>query len=383
MIELSIVMPCLNEVKTLPVCIEKAKRFLSESGVEGEILVADNGSTDGSVETATALGARVIPVPIKGYGAALSAGIQAASGKFVIMGDSDDSYNFLSLQPFVDKLRDGYDLVMGNRFQGGIATGAMPFMHKYVGNPMLSMLGRRIYDHDVCGDFYCGLRGFRKDAFAKLGVQSTGMEFALEMIIKAHIFSLNITEVPTTLSPDGRDRRPHLRTYRDGWRSLRLYLMMSPLWAFAVPGLMMTVAGLVALLFSFGGLVTGGRIQTLEVLGTAFIVLGFQAILLGAFAKLIAIEVGLHPPATRLGLLQNSGIMEKFLIGGTLATAIGFVASILFPLMSHTDATLTIAMKVSTLLMILGGQTAFAGFALGFVHLLTQRRLFQRKRATD
>jgi glycosyltransferase involved in cell wall biosynthesis len=379
--ELSIVMPCLNEVKTLPICIEKAKRFLTTSGIEGEIIVADNGSTDGSIETATAMGARVVPVPIRGYGAALSAGIHSAKGTYVIMGDSDDSYDFLNLQPFVDKLRDGYDLVMGNRFQGGIIKGAMPFMHRFVGNPMLSMLGRRIYDHDVCGDFYCGLRGFRKDAFGRLGVQSTGMEFALEMIIKAHIFCLKITEVPTVLSPDGRDRKPHLRTYRDGWRSLRLYLMMSPLWAFAVPGLTMIVLGAAA--FLIAGMFWDGRIQSLVIIGSALIVLGFQAILLGAFAKLVAIEVGLHPPATRLGALQDSGMMEKFLIGGAVTALVGFVTSMVLPGLLQTSSQMQIGVALTTLLTILGGQTLFAGFALGFVHLLTQRRLFQRKRASD
>ncbi len=207
-------MPCLNEAKTLPICIGKAKRFLEESGIDGEIIVADNGSSDGSREIAEEMGARVIPVPIKGYGAALSKGIHAANGDFVIMGDSDDSYDFSGLQPFVDELRKGHDLVMGNRFLGGISPGAMPFMHRFVGNPMLSALGRRIYAHDICGDFYCGLRGFRKESIQELRIQSTGMEFALEMIIKAQLYGLKITEVPTTLSPDGRHREPHLRTYR-------------------------------------------------------------------------------------------------------------------------------------------------------------------------
>ena len=251
--ELSVVMPCLNEAKTLPACIRKAQTFLRESGVDGEVIVADNGSTDGSPEIARELGARVVPVPAKGYGAALSEGIYEALGTFVIMGDSDDSYDFSALQPFVDKLREGFDLVMGNRFLGGISEGAMPFMHRYVGNPMLSALGRRIYGNVVCQDFYCGLRGFRKDTITRLNIQSTGMEFALEMIIKAELYELKITEVPTTLSRDGRGRKPHLRTYRDGWRSLRLYLLMSPRWTFGIPGIILSTLGLATLAASVLG----------------------------------------------------------------------------------------------------------------------------------
>ena len=222
--ELSILMPCLNEARTLGACISKAQNFLKKNGVSGEVIVADNGSTDGSIEIAAELNARVVNVPVRGYGAALAAGIEAAKGKYVIMGDSDESYDFSALTPFIDKLRQGYDLVMGNRFSGGIAPGAMPPMHRYFGNPLLTALGRLFFSCKESGDFYCGLRGFRKDAVQRLTLQSQGMEFALEMIIKAEMHGLRITEVPTTLSRDGRDRAPHLRRYRDGWRSLRFYL---------------------------------------------------------------------------------------------------------------------------------------------------------------
>ena len=254
--ELTILMPCLNEARTLPGCINKAQLFLKEHGVPGEVIVADNGSTDGSVELAESLGARVVKVPVRGYGAALSAGTEAAAGKYVIMGDSDESYDFSALAPFVAKLREGYDLVMGNRYRGGISPGAMPPMHRYFGNPLLTALGRLFFSCRSCGDFYCGLRGFRKEAIETLALQSRGMEFALEMVIKSQMHGLRITEVPTTLSPDGRDRAPHLRRYRDGWRSLRFYLLMSPRWFFGYPGAILFIGGLIASTILFRGPLT-------------------------------------------------------------------------------------------------------------------------------
>jgi Glycosyl transferase family 2 len=384
--ELSIVMPCLNEAKTLPACIKKAQRFLRESGVEGEVIVADNGSTDGSLQIAEELGARVVNVPLKGYGAALSVGIFEAKGMFVIMGDSDDSYDFLGLQPFVDKLREGYDLVMGNRFLGGISKGAMPFMHRYVGNPMLSALGRRIYGNVVCHDFYCGLRGFRKDAIMRLGVQSTGMEFALEMIIKSELYQLKITEVPTTLSPDGRGRKPHLSTYRDGWRSLRLYLLMSPRWTFGIPGIILAMLGLISLAAAILGLVPPGWEGVAHIFSTVAAAIGYQAILLAVFAKFVAIESGLHPPATKFYFLQNRSALEGFVFFGFL---LSFVCAILAMVMrarfpsidsdifsSQLEAFLEIG-------LIIGGQTVLAGFYFGLLHLLRERRLFPRKRYSD
>ncbi len=251
-IELTIVMPCLNEARTVGTCIEKAQTFLREHGVAGEVIVADNGSTDGSQAIAERLGARVVPVSERGYGKALRAGIAAARGRFVVMGDSDDSYDFLRLSPFLDKLREGYDVVLGNRFAGGIAPGAMPPLHRFFGNPLLTLIGRTLY-RSPSHDFYCGLRGFRRDAVLGLGLDAPGMEFALEMIVKAAIAKLRMTEVPTTLSPDGRGRPPHLRSWRDGWRSLRFFLLLSPRGLFLYPGVAILAFGLV----SFVGLIGG------------------------------------------------------------------------------------------------------------------------------
>jgi glycosyltransferase involved in cell wall biosynthesis len=233
--ELSIVMPCLNEVRTVGICVEKAFSYLETRNIQGEVIVADNGSTDGSQAIALDLGARVVPVAARGYGSALSAGIEAARGRFVIIGDSDNSYDFSHLDPFVSKLRAGYQLVMGNRFRGGIKRGAMPPLHRYLGNPVLTAVGR-LFFRSTCGDFHCGLRGFHRDAILSLDLRSPGMEFASEMVVKATISKLKIAEVPTALSPDGRDRPPHLRSWRDGWRHLRLLLLFSPRWLFLYPG---------------------------------------------------------------------------------------------------------------------------------------------------
>ena len=244
-VELTILMPCLNEARTLPTCIGKASGFLARAGIAGEVLVADNGSTDGSQELARRHCARVIAVSEKGYGSALLAGIRAARGRYVIMGDSDDSYDFSQLDLFVDRLREGEQLVMGNRFAGGIQAGAMPPLHRYLGNPVLTAIGRILFQ-SPCKDFHCGLRGFDRDAILKLDLCATGMEFASEMVVKASVWKLRIAEVPTTLAPDGRDRAPHLRSWRDGWRHLRLLLLFSPRGLFLYPG---------ALLFGLGTLV--------------------------------------------------------------------------------------------------------------------------------
>src|ERR1700751_3492649 len=234
-IELSVVMPCLNEAETLESCIGKAQRALQEGGIAGEVIVADNGSTDGSIEIAERLGARVVKIKAKGYGNALMGGIAAARGKFIVMGDADDSYDFGHIGRFLEPLRKGADLVMGNRFRGGIQKAAMPPLHRYFGNPALTRLGRLFFRSPV-GDFYCGLRGFRKEAYQRMALRTTGMEFATEMVVKATLLKLRIAEVPTTLSPDGRNRPPHLRTWRDGWRTLRFFLLYSPRWLFLYPG---------------------------------------------------------------------------------------------------------------------------------------------------
>ena len=241
-VEVTILMPCLNEAETVGTCIGKAQRFLAQADIFGEVLVADNGSTDGSREIAEKRGARVVEVRDRGYGAALIGGIDAANGRYVIMGDADDSYDFSALMPFIERLRDGADLVMGNRFKGGIAPGAMPLLHRYLGNPVLSWIGR-LFFHINVGDFHCGLRGFRRERMSALNLRTTGMEFASEMVVCAALAGYRIDEVPTTLSKDGRSRPPHLRTWHDGWRHLSFLLIYCPKWLFFYPGLFLLALG--------------------------------------------------------------------------------------------------------------------------------------------
>lgn len=306
MTELTILMPCLNEAETLAACIVKARGYLERSGVEGEIVIADNGSTDGSQAIAEALGARVVPVPRRGYGAALIAGIEAAEGRFVIMGDSDDSYDFSRLDGFVQALRGGADLVMGNRFKGGIAKGAMPPLHRYLGNPVLSTIGRVLYRTPV-GDFHCGLRGFSRASVLRLGLSSPGMEFASEMVIKASLAGLRIEEVPTTLSPDGRSRPPHLRSFPDGWRHLKLLLTFAPFSLFLLPGLALLAtggAGFAALMF--GPLTLGDVTFDIgAVILTAMAALtGAQMVWFHVLARTFAVRFGLLPSSDRFERLQ-------------------------------------------------------------------------------
>jgi glycosyltransferase involved in cell wall biosynthesis len=295
--ELTILMPCLNEAETLGRCLAKAQNYLERSGIAGEVVVADNGSTDGSQAIAEANGARLVTVPIRGYGAALVGGIQAARGKYVIMGDSDDSYDFGDLGPFVAKLREGYQLVMGNRFHGEIKPGAMPALHRYLGNPILTTVGRMFF-RSPCGDFHCGLRGFERETILALDLQSSGMEFASEMVVKASISKLKIAEVPTTLSPDGRSRRPHLRSWRDGWRHLRFLLLFSPRWLFLYPGFATFALGLIGMAWLLPGSRTIGaitfEIHTLLYTSVA-VTIGFQSILFWAFAKVYGMREGIVP----------------------------------------------------------------------------------------
>jgi glycosyltransferase involved in cell wall biosynthesis len=328
--EVSIVMPCLNEADTLATCIEKALRALSEHKIPGEIIVADNGSKDGSQAIAEQLGARVVHISTKGYGSALMGGISDARGKFIIMGDADDSYDFSAIGPFIAKLREGYDLVMGNRFKGGIKPRAMPPLHRYLGNPVLSAIGR-LFFASPCGDFHCGLRGFSKDAILKMELQTTGMEFASEMVVKAALFKMRISEVPVTLSPDGRNRPPHLRTWRDGWRHLRFLLLYSPRWLFLNPGLLLMIIGLLVGVWLLPGPRTVWGV-TLDVhtllFSMAAIFLGFQSVLFAIFTKTFAISEGLHPREPRWDTWYRFFTLEKGLLTGVVLTAIGLIGSI-------------------------------------------------------
>ncbi|WP_139202899.1 glycosyltransferase family 2 protein [Pseudoxanthomonas sp. GM95] len=296
-IELTILMPCLNEAATVGLCVEKAMAFLSRYAVAGEVLVVDNGSLDGSPELAIKKGARVVTAMERGYGAALQCGIEMANGQFIIMGDADDSYDFSALEGMLEKLRAGSDLVMGNRFQGGIATNAMPFLHRYVGNPVLSFIGRLFY-RSAIGDFHCGIRGFRRDAIRKLRLQCNGMEFASEMVVKSALHRLRISEVPVRLYKDGRGRPPHLRTWRDGWRHLKFLLLHSPRWLFLLPGALLFFTGLAGMLtigahaWRLAGL--GFDIHTLSYAGAA-ITLGVQMMLFAVLTRFVAAQRGWLP----------------------------------------------------------------------------------------
>ena len=326
-LELSIVMPCLNEAETLGTCIQKAQWYLTQYQVVGEVVVADNGSTDGSQAIARQLGARVIDVQERGYGSALQAGIAAANGQYVIMGDADDSYDFTALNNFVIQLRSGYDLVMGNRFRGGIAPGAMPVLHRYLGNPVLTWIGRLFFG-SPCRDFHCGLRGFRKDAIMQIDLRTTGMEFASEMVVKASLYNLKVTEVPTTLSPDGRSRPPHLRSWHDGWRHLRFLLLYSPRWLFLYPGMLLMLLGIIVSILLIPQPRGVFDIHTLLYAATAIIV-GFQAISFGLFTKVFAITEGLLPEDRKIDQTMRYLSLENGLLTGTILILVGFIGSVI------------------------------------------------------
>jgi hypothetical protein len=316
--ELSIVMPCLNEARTVGICVSKALQFLREQGISGEVVVADNGSTDGSQEIAARAGARVISVKEKGYGNAIRGGVAASRGKYIIMGDSDDSYDFLNLGPFLEKLREGYDLVMGNRFKGFIAPGAMPASHRYFGNPVLTAIGRILF-RSPCGDFHCGLRGFSREAYEKMDLYTEGMEFASEIVVKASLLGMRIAEVPTTLVPDGRGRPSHLRSWRDGWRHLRFLLLYSPRWLFLLPGLVMVIGGgLLGALLMGSSLTFGDVVSDLGALvGLSMsTVLGFELILMGLFAKVLGVRERLFPKDDKTERFLQRAKMEIGLLVG-------------------------------------------------------------------
>ena len=329
-VELSIVMPCLNEAETLATCIRKAQSYIERSGVSAEIIVGDNGSTDGSQKIAADLGVRVVPVTMRGYGSALHGAIEAASGRYCIMGDSDGSYDFEKLDNFVDKLREGYDLVMGNRFEGGIEKGAMPWKNRYIGNPILSGIGKNFF-HASAGDFHCGLRGFSKSAFERMELRTTGMEFASEMVVKATLMGMKITEVPITLAHDGRSRRPHLRPYRDGWRHLRFMLMYSPRWLFLYPGILLILLGLAGCAWLLpGSRVVHGIGLDVHTLLYAFVavLLGFQLVAFAVFTKVFGISEGLLPEDPRMDRTFRHITLETGLAAGGLLIALGIGGSI-------------------------------------------------------
>lgn len=329
-VEVSVVMPCLNEADTLETCIRKAQRSFAENNIKGEIVIADNGSTDGSQDIARRLGARVIPVEEKGYGNALMGGIAAARGKFVIMGDADDSYDFLEVPKFVERLREGYELVQGCRLPAGGGTvmpNAMPVLHRWIGNPMFSILVRHMFWAEI-HDVYCGLRGFTKELYDRLNLRCTGMEFATEMIIKSNIYGTRITEVPITLHPDGRKaHKPHLKTFRDGWRTLRFFLMYSPRWLFLYPGVFLIILGLLGYALALPGVTAGGVTFDAHTLlfSSLFTLLGYQSILFAIFAKTFAISEGLLPPNRRMERFFEIVNLEKGLIAAVLMLLSGIV----------------------------------------------------------
>jgi hypothetical protein len=383
-VELSIVMPCLDEAETLATCIAKAQEFLRSRGISGEVVIGDNGSRDGSQEIATRLGARVVAVPERGYGSALRGAIAAARGRYVVMGDSDDSYDFSRLDEFVDRLRAGCDLVMGNRFAGEIRPAAMPPLHRWLGNPALSSIGRLFFRSPV-RDFHCGLRGFSRAAYERMDLATTGMEFASEMVIKATLVGLRIEEVPIVLHPDGRSRPPHLRSWRDGWRHLRFMLLFSPRWLFLVPGVLLFVLGLAATLALVAGPIwlpgggTAARIgldvHTL-VVSSLLCLVGYQLVIFAVFTKVFAVTENLHPMPPVLDRLFRFVTLETGLLVGAVPLVIGVGALALAvvawartgfgPLDPREGMRLVVP---AALLVMLGIQTLFASFFLSILGL--------------
>jgi len=370
LLELSIVMPCLDEAETIAICIEKALSYLKNNQIVGEVIVADNGSKDGSIEIAQKMGARVVNISSKGYGSALLGGIEAAYGEHIIMGDADDSYDFVNLNPFVEKLRCGYDLVMGNRFKGGIRPGAMPKLHRYLGNPVLSFIGK-LFFNSPCGDFHCGLRGFNKRSIERLNLRTTGMEFASEMVVKATLYGLRITEVPTVLSPDGRSRLPHLRSWRDGWRHLRFLLLYSPRWLFLYPGLLLILAGTMSILILFNG----SKVHSLLYSATA-LVIGFQIVTFAVFTKTYAINEGLMPQDPKLKKILRFFNLETGLICAAVLLLLGVIGSIyafkiwqgaLFGYLDPANVMKVVIPSVTCLA--LGVQLFFSSFFLSVLNL--------------
>ncbi len=384
-VELTLLMPCLNEAETLAVCIGKAQAFLAAAGISGEVLIADNGSTDGSQAIATGLGARVVPVAQKGYGAALLGGIASARGRFVIMGDADDSYDFSARDAFVARLRDGADLVMGNRFRGGIEPGAMPPLHRYLGNPVLSFVGRLFFRIEA-GDFHCGLRGFNTEAIRKLDLQTTGMEFASEMVVRSALAGLRIEEVPTTLKPDGRSRPPHLRTWRDGWRHLKFLLVYNPRWLFFVPGATLCGVGAVfAALLLFGPLrVIDNMSLDLNTFTAAcfMIISGVQLLTFGVISRCYAEKTGMLPSTRRSSWLSSTISTDRLAVNAGICFAGGILffgyavlrwANLGFgPL---NDSEIPRIVIVALTLIVISLQVFFSAFLLGVLEIPVKRMI--------
>ena len=381
-VELTILMPCLNEAETIETCVRKAFGFLERAGIQGEVLIADNGSTDGSPELARRLGARTIEVPRRGYGAALIQGINAARGRYVIMGDADDSYDFSSLDDLVRALRSGADLVMGNRFAGGIRPGAMPPLHRYLGNPVLSLVGRRFFRCGI-GDFHCGLRGFRRDSARALDLRTTGMEFASELVVKASLAKQRIVEVPVVLHPDGRSRPPHLRSWRDGWRHLRFLLLFSPRWLLLYPGLALIAGSSAAMLILGTGWWAPGHGRLAEGLLVAaggLLIVGVQAVEFSVLARVFAQTQRLLPPMRRrLSDFIDRITMEVGLVGGTflaLCAAAGLTVSLLLSRSSDPHAAFaTLAFRMGVCSVVLGVLGLQLVLAATFLSILKLHRL--------
>lgn len=382
-LELSVVMPCLNEADTLAICIDKAHRVMKEQGIHGEVVVADNGSTDGSIEIAQELGARVVHVSEKGYGNALRGGIEASRGQFVIMGDADDSYDFLEIPKFVGKLRAGHELAQGCRLPSGGGTvlpGAMPKSHRWLGNPMFSLMVRKMFKAPI-HDVYCGLRGFTRNLYDRLQLRSPGMEFATEMIIKSSLFKADIAEVPTTLHPDGRKAHaPHLRTVRDGWRTLRFFLMYSPRWLFLVPGLGLCLLGFLGYALALPGIsFFGATLDAHTLLAASLsVLLGSQLLQFAVFAKTFAVSEGLVPHDKKLTKFLKVMSLERCLLAGVVSVVAG--GGLMLSAVSQWSAVSFGALDYATTmrwvipgvtLIALGCQTIFSSF---FVSILRMGR---------
>jgi len=378
-LELSIVLPCLNEERTLATCLNKALNFLGENNIAGEVIVADNCSEDNSAAIAHAMGARVVPVQERGYGAALAGGIAAAKGKYIIMADADDSYDLSGLMPMLEKLRDGHEMVIGNRFKGGIKPGAMRFLNRYLGNPVLSALGKLFFRIPI-NDFHCGQRGFTREAINKLDLRTIGMEYASEMIVRASLHGLRMTEVPVTLGPDGRGHKSHLQPWRDGWRHLRFLLLYSPRWLYLYPGMAMIAVGmlLAALLLPGPMMIAEGvglDVHTLLV-GAMSILVGVQSITFGFMARSYALRNGIIPRTSRYENLLSAMTLERLLfLAGIMVllglSAVGFAAdkwsNVNFGALDYRDVMRILIVAVT---FIVGGlQLGFAAFLLGIMQI--------------